>query len=208
MAAIAQKVHARAPALPKPSGNKYSISQLEQLWVDAGGPAKAAPLAAAIAVAESAGNPFATNHNTNGSVDRGLWQINSVHSQYNPAKLMGEPLYNAKAAVEIFKGKGETFTDWATFNNGNAAKVLAGLPAGAFKGESAFKIAEEDAKVKGTGITEGPPSISLTGKFGELGLMLIMLLAGAMLLIYGIAVAVRPKDSALSLPKIPVPVPV
>lgn len=41
---------------------------------------------------------------------------------------------------------------------------------------------------------------SPTSKFGELGLMLILILAGAFLLIYGIAIAVRPKERAMSNP--------
>jgi hypothetical protein len=43
---------------------------------------------------------------------------------------------------------------------------------------------------------------------GELALKVVLFLAGALLVVYGIMVAVRPPDRALSLPKLPVPVPV
>ncbi len=46
----------------------------------------ATPQALAIIKCESGGNPNATNHNSNGSTDRGLFQINSCHganSTYN-----------------------------------------------------------------------------------------------------------------------------
>jgi hypothetical protein len=47
----------------------------------AGGRTSAANMAAAIAMAESSGNPSASNRNTDGSIDRGLWQINSIHGR-------------------------------------------------------------------------------------------------------------------------------
>lgn len=46
------------------------------------------------------------------------------------------------------------------------------------------------------------------GKFGELGLNLILILAGAALLVYGVMVMLRPREKALSLPKAPAAVPV
>ncbi len=58
---------------------------------------------------------------------------------------------------------------------------------------TSFQNQEETRKVE-----EGPTSP--TGKFGELGLMLVLMLAGAILLIYGVAVAVRPQDKAFSSP--------
>jgi transglycosylase-like protein with SLT domain len=50
----------------------YNFSQLEQLWVNAGGSHKLAPLAAAIAIVESGGNPAAENSNGGAS---GIWQL-------------------------------------------------------------------------------------------------------------------------------------
>ena len=82
----------------------YKYSELVDLWVKAGGSVLYAPIAAAVALAESGGKPDAINTNRNGSVDRGLWQINSVHGKQSTV----DPVNNAKAAVAISKGG----TDW------------------------------------------------------------------------------------------------
>ncbi len=186
----------------KPS-SVLSLKQLMELWVKAGGPVTAAPLAGAIALAESKGVVSATNHNTNGSIDRGPWQINSVHSQYNAAQLLTDPEYSAKAAVEIFKAKGENFTDWTTFNNGAAQKIL--------KGENPLKVAEALETVPGSGVTSNF-KVPLPGfdwsKLSEFAVKLVLVLAGAVLVVYGVMVAVRPRESAFNFPKMPVPVPV
>ena len=107
---------------------RYGYVQLEDLWVQAGGSQRLSPVMAAIALAESGGNPKATHHNSNGSTDYGLWQINSVH-HYNPQLLLSNPVYNAKAAVSIEKGSG--LGAWSSFNNGSYKKFLnvgSGLP--------------------------------------------------------------------------------
>jgi len=60
-------------------------------------------MAIAVALAESNGNPDAIDHDGNGTVDRGLWQINSVHTQFSPA-CDYDPLCAAKAAFSISAG--------------------------------------------------------------------------------------------------------
>lgn len=97
----------------------YTYAQLEQLWIQAGGSAATAPIAAAVAEAESGGNPNATDYDSNGSVDRGLWQINSVHGSLSTF----DPLANARAAVSISNG-GSNWTAWVTFKNGAYKKFL------------------------------------------------------------------------------------
>lgn len=100
--------------------------ELEQLWVAAGGPPSDEHLAAAIAEAESGGNTHATNHNTDGSTDLGPWQINNkAHPQYNEQQLLGDPLYDAKAAVAI-SNEGSDFGPWVTFKTGAYRKFLGG----------------------------------------------------------------------------------
>lgn len=103
-----------------PGPNSY----LANLWIDAGGSPKLANLMAAIAMAESSGNPTAVNHNTNGSTDYGLWQINSSHTQYNANKLLSDPLYNAKAAVAIEKSQG--LGAWTTYSSGAYKQFMNG----------------------------------------------------------------------------------
>jgi cell wall-associated NlpC family hydrolase len=55
--------------------------------------------------------------NKDGSIDRGLWQINDkAHPNYSDAD-MRDGLKNAKAAFKISDG-GKNWTPWTTFNNG------------------------------------------------------------------------------------------
>ena len=53
-------------------------------------------------------NPNAINHNRNGTVDRGIFQINSIHG--------GEEMFdwkkNIDMAYRIYKSHGEKFTAW------------------------------------------------------------------------------------------------
>lgn len=91
------------------SSTVYSYSQLMQLWEQAGGSKLNAAMAAAIAMAESGGNPNATNNNGNGSIDRGLWQVNSVHGSQSTY----DPVANARAAIEI-SNNGTTWRPWCT----------------------------------------------------------------------------------------------
>lgn len=86
-----------------------SVDEIKTLWVQAGGNPVYAGVAAAFALAESAGNPNATHTNGNGSIDRGLWQINSTHG----AQSTLDPLGNAKAAVAI-SNNGLSWRPWCT----------------------------------------------------------------------------------------------
>lgn len=97
---------------------KYTYAQLEALWIQAGGDRASAPVMAAIAMAESGGNPAAINTNTNGSTDRGLWQINSVHGSLSTF----DPLANAQAAVKIKKTQG--LNAWVTYTSGKYRQFL------------------------------------------------------------------------------------
>ena len=69
-------------------------------------------IAVAIAKAESNLNPKAHNVNRNGTVDRGLWQINN---KYHP-EVSDECAYNVgcatKEAARIYKQRG--CNEWAT----------------------------------------------------------------------------------------------
>ena len=95
----------------------YSYGELETLWTQAGGPKALAPLMAAIALAESGGNPQATNPNDNGGTQTswGLWQISDgTHNQ--PAANILSPQVNAKAAVAKYQAQG--LGAWGTYTTG------------------------------------------------------------------------------------------
>ncbi len=81
--------------------------------------------ALAIMRAESGCDPNATNRaNYNGTVDRGLFQVNSIHS----AKVNGnlDSLYNASTnvsvAYRIYLGSG--WRAWSVYNNGRYLQFL------------------------------------------------------------------------------------
>jgi len=107
-----------------------TLDQLRQLAANAGFPDP--NVAAAIAMAESGGNPNATNIVTNplpgNGPERsfGLWQINTLaHPNYNESQLL-DPAYNASAAFSVSSG-GTNFHPWSTYNHGDYLKYM---PAG------------------------------------------------------------------------------
>jgi hypothetical protein len=107
----------------------YSYGQLEQLWIDAGGSKALAPLMAAIALAESGGNPAANNYTDNGGTQTswGLWQIsNGTHTA--PAANINDPLTNAKAAVAKYNSQG--LGAWGTYTSGAYKQYYQGSTAG------------------------------------------------------------------------------
>jgi cell wall-associated NlpC family hydrolase len=98
------------------SGGSQGIANVLR---QAGFPESAIPTMMGIAMAESSGNPNATHRNSNGSIDQGLFQINSVHqgNSWYPSNPM-DPLQSAIAAYNIWKGAGQTYRDWSVFNSG------------------------------------------------------------------------------------------
>ena len=104
---------ASGAALSAPGGGTLSCPGLEALWESAGGSPGTAFMAAEIATAESGGRQYATDADGNGTVDRGYWQVNSIHaalSTYDPAG-------NAQAAVEL-SGDGTNWSPWVTYQTG------------------------------------------------------------------------------------------
>lgn len=100
----------------------YTLQELAALWRQAGGPSRAARMMAAIALAESGGDPHAVDHDADGTVDRGLWQINSVHGY--PASQSFNPLDNAREAVAVWRSSGPGA--WSTYKSGAYQKYMAG----------------------------------------------------------------------------------
>jgi hypothetical protein len=89
----------------------YSYAQLEQLWINAGGSKAMAPVMAAIAEAESSGDP--TAYNSSGAT--GLWQIlGAVNPSDQPD--LTDPVVNAHEAVLKYQSQG--LDAWVTYTNG------------------------------------------------------------------------------------------
>jgi len=98
-----------------------NLAQLRALAVSTGFPNP--DLAAAVAMAESGGNPNAeaiiTNPLPGNGPERsfGLWQINTLaHPTYSEASLL-DPTYNALAAYTISNG-GTNWRPWSTYTSG------------------------------------------------------------------------------------------
>ncbi len=100
--------------------HKLTLPQLRELARAAGFPNP--DLAAAVAMAESAGNSMAVGDVTRG-FSIGLWQINlRAHPEYNAVSLY-DPNNNAQAAMKISSG-GTNWKPWTTFNTGAYKKYL------------------------------------------------------------------------------------
>ena len=119
-----------------------SYGQLEQLWISAGGSKALAPLMAAIALAESGGNPDANNYTDNNGTQTswGLWQVSDgTHDEYIQG--LNDPLTNAKAAVAKYKQQG--LSAWGTYDSGAYQQYYRGgvppssLPQGGGGGQDA-----------------------------------------------------------------------
>lgn len=103
---------------------QFSYSQLESLWIQAGGSKVLAPLMAAIALAESGGNSDALNPNDNGGLQTsvGLWQVSNGTHNYPAAWLTPEG--NAREAVNKLQTQG--ITAWDTYTSGAYKQFLRG----------------------------------------------------------------------------------
>jgi hypothetical protein len=112
--AAPRKPRARADA------RRLSGADLRTLARNAGFPDPR--VAAAIAMAESTGDPRARNV-TPREDSRGLWQINvKAHKRFADADLY-DPQVNARAAFDVSRG-GSTFRDWSTFTSGKYKEFL------------------------------------------------------------------------------------
>ena len=115
-----------------------SHAQLEALWTANGGPAASSDVAAAVAQAESGGDPSKINNTAYATrpgyhapsagaqpeYSVGLWQINLVaHPGYTEASML-TPAGNAAAAVAI-SASGTSFAAWTTYVDGAYLPFLA-----------------------------------------------------------------------------------
>ena len=121
------------------SGGVVSYGQLEGLWDQAGGNPSMAALMAAIAEAESGGNP--TAHNPSGA--SGLWQILGVPFPGN----VYDPLTNARMAVAKYLSQG--LGAWTTYTSGAYKQYLNGKIAASAGGANVGMLT--GPKVKGSG---------------------------------------------------------
>ena len=104
----------------------YTYAQLQGLWIANGGNRAVAPLAAAIALAESSGQSAVTSANPDGGVNVGLWQLDTKGkgAGHTVAQLQ-DPATNAAVAVAGSKN-GTDWSAWATFVSGAYKRFMNG----------------------------------------------------------------------------------
>lgn len=151
------------------AGGSYDKARLAALAKSVG---MADPnLMAAVALAESGGNPRSLNQNTNGTWDAGLWQINQIHG-YPQSKLF-DPAYNARAAKAILGRQG--IGAWAAYNNGSYRQFLQRGGFAGWYGAGGQFVADGPQLV---GVGDGGPELvtvqpmakgGLVGRIGRLG---------------------------------------
>lgn len=115
----------------------YSYQDLQGLWTSAGGPAAVAPLMAAIALAESAGDPAARNSSSGAC---GLWQIHPAQAGCD------DPQQNARMAVAKYQSQG--LGAWEAYTNGSYQQFLGASTTGKVPGSGSSTRA-------GTGLLAG-----------------------------------------------------
>jgi hypothetical protein len=81
-------------------------------------------IAVAVARAESGWDAKATNQNSNGSVDYGLMQINSIHEAILATGNWADPGDNMAMAHTIWVDAGKSWGPWVTFWSGSYQKYL------------------------------------------------------------------------------------
>ena len=72
-------------------------------------------LARKIIACESSWNSNAIHKNRDGTIDRGLWQINSIHRQ--SLEVVFNPIESTEWAIAKYKS-GRGFTDWYCYTTG------------------------------------------------------------------------------------------
>jgi len=117
------------------------------------GPEPRIAVAVSIAMAESSCALTATNHDSNGSQDRGLWQINNAAWPGISNSCAFQMQCNANAAFTI-SGGGSNWTPWATYGNGAWQRYISSAISAVGSG-FVFQLADQAA---GTCVAADPKS--------------------------------------------------
>lgn len=109
------------------TAHHLTTSEIEQAWISGGGPKALAPIMAAIAMAESSGNPSSIQQGVPyGSQGWGLWQITPGDSepQVGSNQALLNPVTNARAAVAKYNSQG--LQAWTTYTSGAYKRYMGG----------------------------------------------------------------------------------
>lgn len=107
-------------------GQTFTYAQLMGLWIRNGGSRAKAPIAAAVAEAESSGRSWVTSSNPDGGENVGLWQLdtNGKGAGYS-AEQLADPATNARVAVKG-SNDGNDWSAWQTYVDGAYKHFLSG----------------------------------------------------------------------------------
>lgn len=173
------------------------MDQVENYWIQAGGNAQAAAMAAAIADASSGLNPGVTRTNPDGTCSVGLWLI----PQNGTPPGTTDPLSNARAAVQL-SNNGTDWSQWcvAWSDNdcgqqggtylGSGANALGSLAQGGTSG--IYSVAGSQPSGSGTGASTAAASSATPG--GSTGISSKLLLVGALVLVIILIVWMRRRN--------------
>lgn len=75
-------------------------------------------IAVSVCIAESNGYVRARHNNADGSIDRGLWQINNLAHPGVSDSEADNPVWATRYARQLYESRGHTFNAWAAYTNG------------------------------------------------------------------------------------------
>lgn len=134
------------------TATRLSYAQIEAAWIQGGGSPSLAPLMAAIAEAESSGDPTSTNPTDNNGTQTswGLWQI-STGTHAEPAPNWNDPIENARLAVAKLHSQG--LSAWGTYDTGAYRQYLQGSvpPSDSVPGAGSVGASSPSATIQNAG---------------------------------------------------------
>lgn len=186
----------------------YTFAQLEALWINNGGSKALAPTMAAIALAESSGNPLAENRTDNGGTQTswGLWQLSDGTHNMPVANIL-DPNINAQQAVAKYRSQG--LKAWGTYTSGKYRQFLqngvdpngTGLPSGSTSTATDASLSGDLGNAIGQGLGNAfqalfQPLISMFIWGGEIILGIGLVVGGLIVFAMNTSAGQAVKDAA------------
>lgn len=112
-------------------GQVYTPAQMAGALKAAGFTGSDIAIGVAVGMAESGGKSVASKPNSNGSIDYGVWQINSVHRDILASGNWADLYDNARMARKVFLEAGGKWSPWVTYWRGTYKQYMGQGLAGA-----------------------------------------------------------------------------
>lgn len=101
---------------------------LADMMRKAGFPEDQIGIGMAIARGESGWNAQARHSNSNGSIDQGIFQINSIHKARYAGMDIFDPQTNVNIAYQVWKDAGGSWRPWVVYQTGKYRQYLGSVP--------------------------------------------------------------------------------